>query len=207
MRRRSRKVDRLLVQLGDDDPEVRRVAIETVERLQFDWDRPPRPSARQIDQVFRKLVALLRHDPEPRVRCAVAYAFTFWFQARAPGALIPVLEDTAELPMVRGQAAEGIGNVLGAVPCSPAMRARAIAATRRGLGDPAVEVRFWCLYAIGHLKATEARAEVEHLAATDDACCPYMWRVRHEAEDVLTYWADGTWPHRDFDPAARSEAN
>lgn len=203
MRRRSRPVDRLLTHLADPSPEVRGAALETIERLQFDWDRPPRPSARQIDQVFRAIAALLRRDPEPQVRRTAAYVFTFWFQPRAPAALIPALEDTAEQTNIRGQAAEGIGNVLREDLGSPQLRARAIAALRRGLADPSAEVRFWCLYALGSMMATEARAEIEHLAATDEGICPYMWRVCHEAADVLTYWAEGTWPDRDFDPAAR----
>jgi hypothetical protein len=203
MRRRSRAVDRLLAQLGDESPEVRCAAIEGVERAQFGWDRRPRPSARQIDQVFRALTALLRRDPEPRVRHAAAYALTFWFQPRAPAALIAALEDAAEQPNIRGQAAEGIGNVLGAELGSPSLRARAIAELRRGLADPSPEVRFWCIYALGTMKASEARAEIERLAATDEAVCPYMWRVCHEAADVLTYWTEGEWPDRDFDPAAR----
>jgi len=62
-------------------------------------------------------------------------------------------------------------------------------------------VRFWCLYALGSMKATEARAEIEHLAATDDALAPRLWRVAHEAADVLTYWDSGHWPHRAFERA------
>ncbi len=53
------------------------------------------------------------------------------------------------------------------------------------------------------MKATEARAEIERMAAEDEALCPRMWRVCHEAKDALTFWETGTWPHRGFDPAAR----
>jgi HEAT repeat protein len=206
MRRRSRGVDRLLGQLGDPSPEVRQAAIMVLGRLQLDWDRPPRPAARQIDQVFRALTTLLRRDPAAPVRLEVAYALTFWFEVRAPTALLPVLEDAAEAANIRGQAAEGIGNVLnGGLADSPgarSLRARAIPALRQGLADPAVEVRFWCTYALGTMKATEAREELERMATGDEALCPSMWRVCHEARDALTFWETGRWPHRQL-PAAR----
>ncbi len=205
MRRRSRAADRHLAALKDPAPEVRRAALESLDRLQLAYDLPPRPSARQLDQVFRAVTARLRSDADLTVRVESAYLLTHWFEPRAPTALLAVLDDTAAPPALRGQAAEGIGNVLDAtcssITRSPSLRARAAASLRRGLADPAPEVRCWCLYALGSTKATEARSEIEHLAATDDALPRHLWRVRHEADDVLAYWASGRWPHRDFERA------
>jgi len=201
LRRRKKHIDRLLVKLQNKDPDIRRATVEALER--WNWMRLPRPSVRQIDQVFRALHAMLLHDGDPGVRHAVAYAFTFWFESRAPAALISVLENMAEPSRLRGQAAEGIGNVLAQDPVPRMLRSRAIGALERGLGDASAEVRFWCVYALGSMNAKETRARIEHLAATDAAVCPYMWRVDHEAADVLTYWTTGIWPDRDFDPAAR----
>jgi HEAT repeat protein len=200
-------VDRLLVDLGSESPDTRWEAIDTLWRLAVRWDRPPRPSARQVEQVFRALTVLLRRDPDSRVRLAAAYAVRCWYEPRSAAALIPVLDDVTEEPSIRGQAAEGIGEVLdAAMRGSPPLRARAIAALGRGLGDRSVEVRFWCVYALGMMKATETRPELERLAATDDAICPNMWRVRDEAADVLTSWAEGKWPRREIDPAVRHQA-
>jgi hypothetical protein len=92
------------------------------------------------------------------------------------------------------------------MPAPPPRWARAIAALGRGLTDPSAEVRFWCVYALGMMKATETRTDIERLAATDDAICPNTWRVCHEAADVITYWTDGKWPDREIDPAARRQA-
>jgi HEAT repeat protein len=198
MRRRSRTVDRLIADLGSESPDARWAAIDALWRLQLHWDRPPRPAVRQVEQVFRALAGMLRRDPEPRVRRAAAYALTCWFEPRIAPVLLPALDDAAEVSSVRSQAAEGIGNALDAGAGSRALRARAVAALRRGLADPSAEVRFWCVYALGMMKAIEARAEIEQLAATDDAACPDLWRVRDEAADVIAYWTAGKWPHREL---------
>jgi HEAT repeat protein len=197
MRRRSRRLDRLLASLREADPEARRLALEEISRRQSSWRRGAEPSARQLHQAFGRISTLLRHDPDPTVRYEAAYLLTHWFEGRAAVALLEVLDDATSPAKLRGQAAEGVGMVLDPAFTRPrALRARAVAALRRGLADDAPDVRFWCVYALGSVKATDARAEIERLAATDTAPCPYMWRVRDEAADVLTFWAEGVWPRR-----------
>ena len=65
------------------------------------------------------------------------------------------------------------------------------------LRDPAVEVRFWSIYAAGVLQMTEARPILEEQARTDDAMFENWWRVRDEAADALASWDLGEWPERD----------
>ncbi|RYE82416.1 MAG: hypothetical protein EOO75_20740 [Myxococcales bacterium] len=85
---------------------------------------------------------------------------------------------------------------------TPVERERIRAALAAGLRDDAALVRFWCLYAVGVLRLTELRAEVERLAASDPEVIPGWWRVSEEASDVLTCWDTGDWPERSLSPVA-----
>ena len=196
MRRRSRKLDQLLAELRNADPEARRRAIEGLTRASFRWVRPPLPSARQIDQIFRALAAALAKDTDPAVRSDAANAIAAWFEPRAAEVLLPVLEDETAPAEMRALAAEGIGNSLDQNRRS-ALHARATKALLRGLASAEAGVRFWCIFALGVMCATEARPELERLAASDDAVYPGMWGVRDEAADALAFWDTGTWPDRE----------
>lgn len=162
---------------------------------------PPRarPARRQVDQIFGRLTDLMRHDADQDVRVHAAYALSHWWERRAALALLAVVGDARGLAAVRAQAAEGLGKLVahGEGFGAFGLRARAVAALRRGLHDERPEVRFWSIYALGQLQAAEARAEIERLVE-DDAMCRNMWRVGEEAQDALAYYDTGTWPERDF---------
>ncbi len=162
----------------------------------FDGARA-RPSPRQINQVFERLVALLRSDPVPVVRRDAAYRLARWYEPRAARALAATLANRREDAVLRGQCAEGLGLTLDpGGGRARATRAFAVTVLLESLTDPAPEVRFWSAYAVGMLRAVEARPLLERMAATDDAVCPHMWRVGEEARDALAYWDGGTWPER-----------
>lgn len=160
----------------------------------FDRGRA-RPSQRQIDQVFDRVAAALRRDDAPEVRYEAAYALSHWYEPRAAKALLDALSDPRESARLRGQCAEGLGLVLECAPArARAVRARAVAALLRAVQDADAELRFWSVYALGNLRAREARATLERLAAEDRAVCPNMWRVGEEAADALQFWDTGVWP-------------
>lgn len=191
---RKKSLDRLLVALDSPDAEVRSGALGSLDR--FDW-RNTKPSRRQRDQAFHAVVARLSSDPDQSVRWDAARVLTFWFERRATDALLLAAERDGESATVRGQAIEGIGNTLQCAP--PGKRlARVIPKLLGWLRDPAVEVRFWSVYAVGVLQVKEARPILEELARTDDAMFENWWRVRDEAADALASWeSGGLWPDRD----------
>ncbi len=195
MRRRNKLVDRAIAALADASP-AQRLAL--IRRLTLTLGAPRRSlPRRQIDRVFAVLARGLRADPDAAVREAIAYALTFWFERRSPRVLVPVLLDTSEATAVRAQAAEGIGNVLQCRRLTAVEHERIAAAMRIGLNDASVEVRFWCLYAVGNLRMAELRPLVEHRRDTDTSLCPHWWRVCDEASDALAYWDTGQWPDLD----------
>lgn len=200
MRRRDRRADAALEALLGGDEAARAEAAEALVDFAFKVTvRHGRPPRRQIDHAYAALRAGLTKDPSPDIRFAAAYALSHWHEPRAARALLAALESPREAAAVRGQAAEGIGWTLGADRGSRALRGRAIAALGGGLSDPAVEVRFWCVYASGHLVAKPLAGKLAELAAHDDAVCPGMWAVKDEAADVLAFWEGGGWQDRSPD--------
>jgi HEAT repeat protein len=98
---------------------------------------------------------------------------------------------------LRGQAAEGIGDVLGRSRGSNSLRRAATEALREALDDVEPEVRFWAVRALGVLRCAEVRTKLEALARADDAVCPHMWTVGEEAADALAFLDTGSWPDRE----------
>jgi HEAT repeat protein len=197
---RKKSLDRILADLTSSTPAVRSAALSRVLSLDL---RRTRPSHRQRDQLFRAVCARLAGEPDEDVRLHAAHVLTFWFEPRATEALLTAAARDGESAHVRGQAIEGIGNTLHAAPPGK-LRQRVIPRLLGWLRDPAHEVRFWSVYAVGVLHATEARSILEELARTDDAMFQNWWRVRDEAEDALASWDLGGWPDRD--PAWWSQA-
>lgn len=197
---RKKSLDRFLADLQSPTPAARSDALSRFHG--FDW-RSTKPSRLQRDQALRAVCARLHDDPDQAVRLAAANVLTFWFDPRATEALLVAAEREGESAVVRGQAIEGIGNTLQGAPPGK-QRQRAIPKLLGWLRDPAPEVRFWSIYAVGTLHATEARPILEELARTDEAMCEGWWRVREEAEDALASWDLGGWPERD--PAWWSQA-
>lgn len=190
---RKKSLDRLLADLQSPTPAVRSDALSWFHG--FDW-RSTRPTRKQRDQAFRAVAALLASDPDQKVRLEAAHVLTFWFESRATEALLLAAARDGESALVRGQAIEGIGNTLQGSP-SAKRRARVIPKLLGWLRDPATEVRFWSIYAVGVLEVKEARPILEELARTDDAMFENWWRVRDEASDALASWDGGEWPDRD----------
>jgi HEAT repeat protein len=190
---RKKSLDRLLTALQSPTPDERSDALSWFHG--FDW-RSTKPSRKQRDQAFHALSALLARDPDQKVRVEAAHVLTFWFEPRATEALLLAADRAGESALVRGQAIEGIGNTLQG-SASSKRRARVIPKLLGWLRDPAVEVRFWSIYAVGVLEVKEARPILEELARTDDAMFENWWRVRDEASDALSSWDLGEWPDRD----------
>jgi hypothetical protein len=197
---RKKSLDRILAQLTNPAPAVRTDALSRFFALDL---RRTKPSRRQRDQLFRAVCARLSADPDEGVRLNAAHVLTFWFEPRATEALLTAAEREGESALVRGQAIQGIGNTLQFAPPGK-QRQRVIPRLLGWLRDPAHEVRFWSVYAVGVLHATEARSILEELARTDEAMFENWWRVRDEAEDALASWDLGGWPERD--PAWWSQA-
>lgn len=215
MRRRNKAIDRWIRAVGDVSSTVRRQALESIQREGADvlWgDRGrARVCRRQIAQVFFHVAGAVQKDDDEDVRFAAAYLLGRWYELCAAQLLLRVVGAAGQTARVRGVAAEGVGELLepgsalGARAGS--LRAEAIVVLRAALADPAPEVRFWSVRALGRLSAFEARSEIEALARHDTAIAPHLWAIKDEAVDALAFWDTGIWPDRDFpsSPAPLSE--
>jgi hypothetical protein len=80
-------------------------------------------------------------DPQEMKRLHAVYTLGWRHDRRAVPCLIRVLGNQQETSNVRGQAAESLGIL---------RKRKAIAALVEGSRDPSPEVRFWCVFALGH---------------------------------------------------------
>jgi hypothetical protein len=97
--------------------------------------------------------------------------------------LLDIADDAARVALIRGQAAEGVGNLM---ECTKQATLKRTATLRlvHLLTDATPEVRFWSAFSLGKLRARSGRAALRRLA-TDDAVVPGWWTVGGEAADAL----------------------
>jgi HEAT repeat protein len=132
-------------------------------------------------KIVRKLDRLLQGNGDAEARCAAAYVLGFSGQEDVAPSLVAVLTDREESAAVRAYAAEALGHLLQHEMVVAEVRA----AIRRGLRDPAPEVRFWSAFAAAVLGLQETRAYLVQLADTDGAEIDGWWSVAEEAEWAL----------------------
>lgn len=182
----------------------KRKTVPLVQRLLKSHD--PQLRKRGLDGLWRiggrrANGVLARHllaDPDPGVRESAAYGLGAQFDPRTDEAafkpLLAALENQAELPNVRAQTAESLGNIIGrsdrrARPYRQAQRALTLA-----LEDTAPEVRFWAAFALGEMRSRAALPKLRELASTDAAICPRWWAIKDEAADAIECILTGSWP-------------
>jgi HEAT repeat protein len=126
------------------------------------------------------LVALLRTDPDPKVREAAAYGLGSALKGReqVTEALLQTLRDRAEDPAVRAQAAEALGDLWDWVGRRPPPFVDDLLAV---LEESSAEIRFWAAFALSKLGDERVMPALERLAGSDDRIVPRWWSVKHEA--------------------------
>lgn len=127
-------------------------------------------------KALQPLIAVLQRSENPDQQEAAAYGLGILGDKRVIGTLVRTLENPEVSPQVRGYCAEALVN-LGDPTASFTLLAT--------LDDPAVEVRFWSVYALGELKEQRAIPKLEHLAKTDQAELPGWGTVSAEAAESL----------------------
>ncbi len=127
-------------------------------------------------KALQPLIAVLQRSENPDQQETAAYGLGILGDRQAVGTLVRTLENPEVSPRVRGCCAEALAN-LG--------EATATCTLLGMLDDPAVEVRFWSVYALGELKEQRAIPKLEHLAKTDQAELSGWGRVSAEAAQSL----------------------
>lgn len=97
--------------------------------------------------------------------------------------LLHIAGDTARAAEIRGQAAEGLGNLMAFTKQARLKRTVTMRLVHL-LTDATPEVRFWSAFSLGKLRARSGRAALRRLA-TDETVVPGWWSVGGEAADAL----------------------
>jgi len=183
----------------------------------------PAPSIRGYALIALEMIgglraarALVRHlagDPDPWVREKAAHGLGFLFDSRfvdmAFEPLLSALEKRDEVPTVRAQAAESLGNLLNCSDRRTRRYRRAEAALIEVLEDAATEIRFWAAFALGVMRSRAALPRLRRLADADEAFHAMGWdanregrpgigwTVGEEARDAISCILTGAWPERE----------
>ena len=97
--------------------------------------------------------------------------------------LLDIVDDSTRPDRIRGQAAEGVGDLLELTKQSTLRRTATLRLTKH-LADASPEVRFWAAFSLGKLRARSARTALAGLVG-DEATLPGWWSVGKEAADAL----------------------
>jgi HEAT repeat protein len=148
-------------------------------------------------RAVKPLLELMAHGRATEQREVATYALAFMSEALSDvryaklisAAFISRLSDPSEAPAVRGQAAEGLGNMHGCGDRRRRAFRKAQQALLDALDDPAPDVRFWACFALGAMRARSALPALRRLAA-DTTLLPGWWTVGEEASDAID-WIEG----------------
>jgi HEAT repeat protein len=120
-------------------------------------------------------------DGDERERAAAAYVLGFSGDTEVAPLLARTLAAPMESTVVRAYAAEALGHLLQYETVLAEVRTAILA----GLRDPAVEVRFWSVFAAGVLVLQETRVHLLRLAGSDHEAVEGWWSVAEEADWAL----------------------
>jgi len=98
---------------------------------------------------FSELRALLRHEEREETRHAIAFALSWREGLQSWALLLRLFLDRRESPMVRSQAAEGLGYMLGRKRKGTLGFQAAVRALIAALNDPSPHVRYSSVFALG----------------------------------------------------------
>ncbi len=149
-----------------------------------------RPTRRLLEMVLDETLPAEQHY-------AATYALGFTSAALTDprygeaiaGAFMRLLGNPVATPRVRGVAAEGLGNLLGAcfgtrtLPTQATTRARQC--LEASLRDPEPEVRFWSAFALGAFGDRAALPALRSVANQDEGRFGNWWTVGEEASDAI----------------------
>ena len=191
----------LLGTLGD-----KRAVPKLLEIMQHDVALAVRGQAARELSVLggkRAIKGLIRLVEDPNqsedIRCNAGYALAFLSEEGIDVEVFRrVLADAHNPPDVRAQAAEGLAYHLNGLDRRRRAWRRCIDTLITHLTDPDVEVRFYCVFALGSQYARKALPHLRTLAISDKTVSRSMgWTVQDEARDAIFSIEHGAWPKQD----------
>lgn len=122
------------------------------------------------------LVSIVREDDDESIRNLAIFVLGLIGDERTVGLLINLLNDSSETAGIRGHVAEALASIGSSEAVGPLIAA---------LEDPAVEVRFWAVYALGQLGDKHALPALKHLETTDKTILPGWGTIQEEAAEAI----------------------
>ncbi len=145
-----------------------------------------------------KRLTQLAEDPEQpeEIRCNACYALAFVHHDDMDVEVFRrLLANPENPPDVRAQAAEGLAYHLSDLDRRRRLWRGCIDTLMAHVTDLDVEVRFYCVFALGSQRARKALPHLRSLAASDHAISRSMgWSVQEEARDAIFCIEHGSWP-------------
>jgi HEAT repeat protein len=118
----------------------------------------------------------LTHDLNRNVRFAAVHAIGFLGGAKETERLVEVMIDREEAPLVRGAAAEALGNI---------GRTSAVRPLVKALSSECTAVRYWAAYSLGELRALSALPALVNTASRERASLRGWGSVRSQIRTVI----------------------
>ena len=122
------------------------------------------------------LISILKTGSRAFNRAAAAYAMQMVTTPKTIRALECTVENRAEWPKVRGEAAEALAH---------SHRPKTHSVLLKALADPSKDVRFWCAFALGQMGEKRALVLLHHLAVSDKRLVKGFHSVGKEAADAI----------------------
>ena len=128
-------------------------------------------------QTIQELITLLETTQQPEQRAATVYALGLMADLGARASLLKILTTPSESARIRGFAAEALAQYHQDTTVTKALLTT--------LDDPAPELRFWAVFALGQQGSAEAIPALAHVAATDTTLYPGYGTIQKEAQDAI----------------------
>ncbi|MBE9207334.1 HEAT repeat domain-containing protein [Nostoc sp. LEGE 06077] len=168
----------LIGQVGDDRDADSLIRILSGQRRELWMQAATSLSLIATEQHLKSLLSILSTSSDPTQRNSVVYALSFLSNCEATQEVISTLTEVAanktEVPFIRAQALEGIGNKL-SQELPKNLYQPAVSVIIQGLDDADAEVRFWSCFAAGALEIQEALPKLKLLAQTDKTIVAGWW--------------------------------
>jgi HEAT repeat protein len=189
----------LVGKMGDDLDADTLINILSGKRSELWMQAATSLSLIATERHLSSLLSILATSSDPVQHNSVVYALSFLSNCVGNQEVISTLTEIAsnhaEVPSLRAQALEGLGNRL-SQELSPNLYQQAVHIIIQALDDSEAEIRFWACFAVGAIKIQETLPKLQVLAQTDNEIVAGWWSVAEEAEDAITCINGGEAPLR-----------
>jgi HEAT repeat protein len=187
--RQTKTVCWLLGKIGSEQDADWLTSVLQAENPQIWRDAATALSAIATTAHLPSLLSIMIQGVHSLQRECAAYTLSFFkvgsLDREAMEMLLQVALNRSEVPSIRAQAMEGLGNQF-SQSLSKQFEGQVISSIVECLDDGEAEVRFWACFALGALRASEALPKLKLLAHSDRSVVEGWWSIAKEAQDSIS---------------------